>query len=351
LLKLTTTLRRFSQFANDIQEVRTGFWYYMELEPGAPPIGMRAWFASLTARGATDRSIGRLVKATRLFSSIDPVPRLSSLGAATAPAQMLPQGIASLCRLSKRSSRISAIDVLARVQPADNVLIHDVGQGSFVTLLRGGEPCLHFDAGSPTVFNWKGARKEPFSLDFSERVPIVLSHWDWDHFHAAMLIPSLRRCRWVVPDQIVGPGAARLAIGLARTRRLYVWDGGVASFPIGDVGECIGVDKNGSGLALHARLTDGRVVLLAGDADYHTIPFGSNSVDALVATHHGGRPGSPLSLPPQPRSRAPYIISYGYSNTYGHPHEEALSLHEHSGWGEPLRTARFGSAARGDRYL
>ncbi len=312
---------------------------------------MRAWFASFTEHGATDRTEGRIVAARRLFSSIDPAPRLSSLGSTPALEPMLPLAIASLCRLPQRNSPVTANDVLARVQPADTVLVHDVGQGSFNTLLRNGKPCLHFDVGSPTVFNWKGERRAPFSLDLKERVPVVLSHWDWDHFHAAIKIESLRRCRWVVPDQVVGPSAARLAIGLAKARRLYVWAGGMASFAVGDVGECAGVRRNGTGLALRAHLTNGRTVLLAGDADYDGIPFGSSAVDGLVATHHGGRPRNRLAVPPAPRSRASYVISYGYANVYNHPHNESLTLHSGSGWLDPVRTAKFGATKRGDRYL
>jgi hypothetical protein len=351
LLRLTTTLRVFSEFANDLVEAQPGFWYYLKLDPNRSSNGLRAWFAGLTANGFTEQSRGRVASATRLISSIDPAPRPSSLGAAAVPAPTLPQAIALLCRMPQRRSRVGVQEILSRVIPADEVLVHDVGQGSFVTLLRQGRPCLHFDVGGPTAFNSTGARRAPFSVDLSPRIPIVLSHWHWDHFHAALQIESLRRCRWIVPDQVVGPGAARLAIGLANARRLHVWTGGTASFRVGDIGQCAAVGRNGTGLAMRAHLVDGRNILLAGDADYDSLPFGIAKIDGLIATHHGGRQHSPLATPPAPNSSSSYVISYGASNIYGHPHDEALLLHRRNGWLDPVRTAYFDGARRGDRRL
>ncbi len=351
LLRLTTTPSKFAKFANDIVDVQPGFWFHLELNPDQSAEGMRAWFAGSTPLGFTAFSKGRVVKGERLVSSIDPAPRPASLGAASVPALALPSAIAAVCRIPQRLSRLSAQDVLTRVPQADKVLVHDVGQGSFTTLLREGQPCLHFDVGAPTAFNAKGARSVPFTVDLDARVPIVLSHWDWDHFHAAFQFQSLRRCRWIVPDQILGPGAARLARGLADARRLYVWSGGSSSYNVGDLGECTGLGRNGTGLAMRASLLDGRSILLAGDADYNSLPFGTLQFDGLVATHHGGRAHSAFSMPPTPIGRSSYVISYGASNVYRHPHDEALTLHSNVGWADPVRTASFDGIARGDRVL
>lgn len=176
LLRLTTTPGRFSEFAQDIVDVQPGFWLYLMLSPKVLSNGVRAWFAGHTALGLTEISRGNVVEAECLISTIDPVPRPSSLGAATLPAKSLPSAIAAVCRIPQRSSRLVATDILTRVPQADEVLIHDVGQGSFSTLLRDGRPCLHFDVGAPTAFNARGARTKPFSVDLDTRVPIVLSH-------------------------------------------------------------------------------------------------------------------------------------------------------------------------------
>jgi competence protein ComEC len=349
LLRVTTTLSKFAELARDIADPQPGFWYHLKLDPKHSGGGMRAWFAGPTEFGFSALSKGRIVEAERLVSSIDPAPRPASLGAASVPARILPPAIANACRVPSRISRITAQDVLARIPQCDSALVHDVGQGSFTTLLKAGRPCLHFDVGSPTAFNGKSARKAPLSVDMNNRVPVLLSHWDWDHFHAAFQIPSLRRCRWIVPDQILGPAAAKLAQGLNKAQRLYVWNGGTASFELGDVGACTGMGRNGTGLVLNASLSDGRNILLVGDADYDYLPFSVVGLAGLVAPHHGGRSHSVRSTPPTPIGNCSYIVSYGTPNVYQHPHIEALDLHARAGWQDPVRTAGFNGVARGDR--
>lgn len=143
LLRVTTTPNKFAELALDITDPQPGFWYLLKLDPKHSGDGMRAWFAGPTEFGFSAISKGRIVEARRFVSSIDPAPRPASLGASQVPARTLPAAIAAACRVPSRISRISAQDVLARVPQCDKVLVHDVGQASFTTLLKDEQPCLH----------------------------------------------------------------------------------------------------------------------------------------------------------------------------------------------------------------
>ena len=69
---------------------------------------------------------------------------------------------------------------------ATNALVHDVGQASCVTVLdQYFDPVCNFDFGWPISFNRKTAPavKPPC---FQSRVPVVLSHWDMDHWGLAI---------------------------------------------------------------------------------------------------------------------------------------------------------------------
>ena len=104
--------------------------------------------------------------------------------------------------------------LLRKLPTPASVLVRDVGQASFVTLVDNqGREFVHFDVGAPTSFN-KHTFPKPFAHTICADAIVILSHWDWDHLHGAHLWPDLLKCNWIVPNQIVGPGAARLALQL-----------------------------------------------------------------------------------------------------------------------------------------
>ncbi|WP_354265191.1 MULTISPECIES: hypothetical protein [unclassified Bradyrhizobium] len=180
---------------------------------------------------------------------------------------------------------------------------------------------------------------------------------DWDHLHGAFHLPHLLECRWIVPNQRLGPGAARLARILAEKGNLLVRPPNARiRFPFGELVRSRGParDLNNSGLTILATLTSGRSALLTGDADYaHLMHANATKVDHLVATHHGARFNADAASVPMPNNRhGQLVISYGYRNVYRHPHAEALSKHANSGWTTCLTTAgRRGVASRGDRIM
>ena len=76
-------------------------------------------------------------------------------------------------------------NVLDRVRRADAVAIYDVGQGACAALLAPPWPSLYFDFGGGALANLRtfppGLRRFCMTGD----PPVVLSHWDWDHWSSA----------------------------------------------------------------------------------------------------------------------------------------------------------------------
>ncbi|WP_162129466.1 metallo-hydrolase/oxidoreductase [Methylorubrum extorquens] len=294
------------------------------------------------------------------MSEDDEPRRPRSLGAAVAPRSMLPQHVAQISQLPAVAASGAAIQAalgkLAALPAA--VVVRDVGQASFTSLVdHQGKALLHFDVGFPISFN-KHTFPKAFKSDPAERPVVILSHWDWDHLHAAFALRHLHECRWIAPSQRIGPGAARLALILAAKGNLLVWQPGPGlSFTGGTLMACTGsTNPNDTGLALHVNLASGRTALLIGDADYQCLPAiltALGPVSHLIATHHGARFHSAAAQIPAPAGPSTtMVISYGTGNVYRHPHPEALQAHAAAGWHQWIATAgQKGGPTRGDRRL
>ena len=287
-----------------------------------------------------------------------PRPRYRSLGAAVAQRTILPSTLAAVCATLPRPSASSAISAVLRAVPrATSVLVRDVGQANFSSLCdQNGRAILHYDVGFPIAFN-KHTFPHAFPIDATEKPPIVLSHWDWDHLHGAFHLPHLLDCIWIVPDQLIGPGATRLARILAARGKLLVRPHKARKrFIFGEIDSNIGVvnNINNTGLSILVKLTNGRTVLLTGDADYAYLGhFSTPIVDHLIATHHGAYFDPILNSVPTPTSAlSKLVISCGTGNVYRHPHPEALVTHNNAGWTTQIRTSgQKGFAQRGDKIL
>jgi hypothetical protein len=355
LLRVVTTPARFGIFAGEVPA--TGNWFYLQIEIGGA--GLPTWHAQLTVDGYSTLARGVTTYGRRLdepdVGPKTPRPRPRALGANVAARAILPSSLAMACAASSKPAPPSAISaILKRVPQAATVVVRDVGQASFISLSDGhGRAILHYDVGFPIAFN--GHTSPPsFDINTGETPPIILSHWDWDHLHAAFRLPHLLDCPWVVPNQRLGPGSARLARILAVKGNLLVRAASAQSqFKFGEVQQSKGPsdDQNDTGLTLRVALASGRFALITGDADYaylmHARPL---RVDHLVATHHGARFDAELVAVPAPRNaNCKLVISYGTGNVYRHPHAEALLRHAQAGWKSRITTAgRTGVARRGD---
>jgi len=226
----------------------------------------------------------------------------------------------------------------------------DIGQGSANALVcECGLVTHYFDVGCGSGRN---AKTRPAVVSFCDdnRPPVILSHWDTDHWAAASLDHKLRNLSWIVPRQ--GPlKAAHVAMAgeiLKAGGMISVVAAGVTytgNRQTVELIKCPGAPGkrglNDTGLALVVLDHDsGRRWLLTGDAGYDLIPGLDLEHDfaAIVVPHHGADMGA-HSVPPT-RSSHPYarlIYSYGPDNAHGrtnvsHPRAAALAAHEAAGW-------------------
>jgi hypothetical protein len=143
--------------------------------------------------------------------------------------------------------------VLGPINRANKIVVRDVGQASFCWLKDVEDRViLYYDVGWPLPFNRKTAPPR-FTIDFT-RVPVVLSHWDWDHLHYALRPEGrhLKECSWIVPIQKLGPGAAWFGNELSKKGKLLGWRASVLTTTVGSIGPCDASpdNTNNSGLAM-----------------------------------------------------------------------------------------------------
>ncbi|RVD46273.1 metallo-hydrolase/oxidoreductase [Mesorhizobium sp. M4B.F.Ca.ET.019.03.1.1] len=321
---------------------------------------MPTWHAQLQLNGFPSHSRGVTSNITYIESDEGggPArPRPQSIGAAVADQVTVPSAIIAACALPSATNTLQAIaGILSSVAKVTTLRIKDVGQASFSSLCdKYGKTLLHYDVGFPISFNGHTSPKK-FDIDPAEKPVVVLSHWDWDHLHAAFLHPHLMECVWIVPEQKLGPGAARLAHILAAKGGLLIHSTGVSTvFPSGEIAHANGPqgNLNNTGLTVQVELESGRFALLTGDVDYRFLTHsGVRPINHLIATHHGARFDSGSAAIPAPVSGSgKLLLSYGGHNVYRHPHPEALKLHAGAGWVNQVPTARYGALPRGDREV
>jgi hypothetical protein len=244
---------------------------------------------------------------------------------------------------------------------ADYLSAYDVGQGNSNALLKAsgvnGLPSLYFDLGAG-VYRNQHTTPSPLVFCFTLSPPIILSHWDADHWAGAYAssmggtYPALART-WFAPLQ--SPGPVHIAFAhdvLANGGTIYTYSpapttvGAVSLSPTRQLRFTIGTgsDRNNTGIVLvieDTGLSPPRSWLLTGDCDYaffvqHLAPL---PPVALVVPHHGASL-SPLSPAPAPVSPSAYrriIYSFGAGNLHGktnvqHPTPAGVQLHVNVGW-------------------
>ena len=341
-------------------------WYRMDVAPGG--------FSASFSDGATDAILGtspvRLSKVKR--------EELSAILARIRLPDPDPEG-----RAQQVLSGLPAVR-------ACFVAVYHVGQGLCTALCDAatGQPLVYFDFGAGCFPNHE-TRPPSLRFCFSRKPPIILSHWDSDHFMGARLLDTQAlSANWIAPSQEVGPVTAAFAAALSNRGKLILLPRGVAlgRFAYGETVACTGTTRNDSGLATYlefpadcgSRMTQftssdsGRApksvivalkpsvatsapspafrfkVLLPGDAKYEFIPqILSRSFHGLVATHHGAAFGSivPSAISDDP-VQPTIALSYGHNNSYGHPIETEIGRCVAAGWQRRLDTVN-GHAALG----
>lgn len=250
----------------------------------------------------------------------------------------------------------------------EGLVCFDVGQGLASALVcEHGYPIYYFDVGCGSGRN---APTVPSSITFCtcESPPVILSHWDSDHWAGARKAANLQGLTWIVPRQTISTqhafmGNDILAAGgsilvVSHGHPPMTWTKGNRQF---DLRRSTGKGRNASGLALIVtHLGLGREWVLPGDAGYHVLPHPMpRDVAAMVAPHHGAHMG-PSSIPFQ-RSRRSYsrlIYSFGPGNNHGskkpfvqHPVDAAVLSHAKQRWAHGRWTIPPGTVVAGADVL
>lgn len=366
LVRIMTTARKFAEVANRPDSAENpddlvGQWIALYVGPRRRASGPLAQVCPLGERGY-DSIVNYSVEDIELFEVDPELPR--SLGAAGNRGKQL---AASLFKAGQKySSPTSAHQLsslqhsLRRIQP-QRIRVMDVGHANFVSIIDDGKStAIHFDVGWPISYNMHTA---PSVLPVPDKAGIViLSHWDWDHLHGYHVWPMLKNCLWVTPVQDLGPGALFVARQLAASGKL-ISIGPFSSWPkrfssghnlvitYGDPRHCVKKSeiRNNSGLVLTATLSNGKVALLPGDADYKGVKWNNpTNPDLLVIPHHGAAVQGAVQ---QPRVvGSPAVLSLGAGNVYRHPCATNLAQHRAAGW-VLSSTCASSIHPRGDRFL
>lgn len=233
-------------------------------------------------------------------------------------------------------------EVLGRPADSDDdtrnfhVNVYDVGQGACVGLSHGySSPVVaYFDFGGGALAH---ARTYPQALKFcfTERPPVILSHWDLDHWVSGERHPTAKGLQWIVPRQSLGITHAKFAAELHLLGNLLLWPDSVPSLDTG-IGTILKLPKhsnrNYSGLVLLVPNGCGGHVLCPGDAPYGRISISGKTITGLVASHHGGLYRERGQPPRAPSDGGTVVYSYGRGNTYRHPRPCSMKQHYMSGW-------------------
>lgn len=250
--------------------------------------------------------------------------------------------------INKRESTISEIQKVLEDLEISFLAVYDVGQGSCNAFCDSdGMPQLYFDLGGGYKRN---ATTYPTSLSLCShsKPPVILSHWDGDHWKSARKFQQFAKYIWIVPRQIVTHDALKLAIEINRQGTLLIWPKAIQDCDVsfGKIIKCSGdiKDINNSGLATIFIQEDENEedklykTLLPGDANYNNIPLiNSFKFNNLIVTHHGGiNPGNVPS--PKNVDNNCHVYSYGQGNSHEHPFKTTISEHDNAGWINKLET-------------
>lgn len=366
-----------SPFANapifrlEIESPHVASWLGL---PRLPPRGVQTFEADLArleaawvelyhiSKVADSEEIGAGWLYPGLFA--EPIP-VTVKGRLPTPAQgKALEDIFSLTHLPAADT--SAIQRVLSLSSSEKLAVYDVGQGNANALLSSGcQATLYYDMGAGV---YRNRHTSPPGLRFclSARPPVILSHWDADHWAGACATsvggayPALS-LDWIAPMQVVGPVHAAFAHDIVTsdgTLHIYTPTAGImsitktasghsAAFTVGS-----GPTRNNSGIVIsveHSTLQGGPGSwLLTGDCDYgYFMPALSPAPSVgLVVPHHGAdlHSGSPPPGPTPVQSYRRIAYSFGKNNAHGktsvqHPTVSGVTDHVAAGWNHGTWTA------------
>lgn len=253
--------------------------------------------------------------------------------------------------------------------PVSAVGVMDVGIGNCNMLLdQNLDPMAYYDVGLPLFFYgnsapaglrapaWAGPILNNHTTGVA--VPVILSHWDWDHWRLGR-VANMQNHAWLIPHQARGPAANNF---LHTLTNVVVYGGAPATvgagymiFQCNPAGAAVGAFLlNNSGLALRMDIllptADATVhsLYLTADANFSSLPFpAAANTTAIVTVHHGSNNhGAAADLPAQ---AAGYVnngrIAYSYgvrlngTHPYGFPVAQTVTAYHNAGWTQVRSTA------------
>ena len=216
--------------------------------------------------------------------------------------------------------------------------VYDVGQGGANALCDfRGIPLCYVDYGGGVLGHVGSFPTAMTGFCATARPPVILSHWDWDHWSSGSRFPNARLPGpWIAPNQTLGVVHRAFAASLAIRSQLLVWPANLSGLTIGQltIVKCCGSGRNHSGLAVTVAGPNGEPdILLTGDARYSAIPGpAGKTYTAVVAPHHGADMRSGYTPGPG-NPRAPRVAySYGQGNQWGHPQPITEQRHHTAAW-------------------
>jgi hypothetical protein len=264
--------------------------------------------------------------------------------------------IASAARVTpSRATQLSSAFSLSGLSPASTakigtilanitgtiewVGVYDVGQGNANGLCNSvATPLAYFDLGGGVNTHHNTFPAAHTDFCYSATPPVILSHWDWDHWSSGAKFAGAQSLPWIAPQQRLGAVHATFAAGLHRAGNLYIWPGTQTSLTHRQITihQCTGggAGRNHTGLAVEVAGPGKKApILLTGDARYSAIPGATaKNYTSVVVPHHGANMKS-RSVPTGRRlagARAAY--SFGTNNHFGHPDAQTHTDHHSNGW-------------------
>jgi len=224
----------------------------------------------------------------------------------------------------------------------DWAVVYDVGQGGSNGFCTSGGPVEgYFDLGGGVLRNTFTFPTALRNFCFSTAPPVILSHWDWDHWSSANRNTASYNLDWIAPRQKVGAIQTALITNISHHGRLLLVSASFTAKWRGQIylESCTGSGRNHSGIALtFSEMSNGmgNLMLFPGDAKYSVIPsFGAKKYLSVVVPHHGGNMGTPLA-PNYTGGTGPRLAySYGLGNKYGHAATVTRQRHSATGWTDP----------------
>ncbi len=227
----------------------------------------------------------------------------------------------------------------------EEIGVYDVGQGSANGLVSSQEVVCYFDFGGGVAGNTSTFPTALTSFCQCKAPPIILSHWDHDHWSSQGRDTRVHAQTWIVPRQVSNstkraPHHSSLIKAIQAARgSILVWPSTLTTKRIGqlEISLCTGSTKNSSGLSLKVYPpsgVSGLPVLMPADAGYddlRAIPANGQH-DAILCPHHGGRSNSPTIPQPPTGTYQRLIYSYGPGNTYTHPLSTTFDPHHLANW-------------------